>query len=617
MSNGVVDFATLKTETRRRFVRSVRAHHSSLPVTIDAVAWPLGMMAAVVLVDSWSSGGLVRGLLAGLMAATVQILAGRLSGLYRSRWRVCSFEEVVALGRVWLLAVAVTWTIAGALVPGLGPDRATIVLGGIIALAAGMVARVVWRTWRDNGRRPKVEYCRRVIVFGAGEGGRQIVSAMLSDPDSDLYPVAVLDDDPTKSNREIRGLPVVGNRSDVSRVAAETAADVLLVAVPSASSALVKDLIKAGGDAGLDVLVLPSVAELVGRMSISDVRSPNIEDLLGRDPVEIDLSLAEQYIRGRRVLITGAGGSIGSELSRQVARFGPAELYLLDRDESALHGLQLSLEGKAMLDSEQLVLADIRDRRIVFDLFHRLEPEVVFHTAALKHLTLLERHPIEGIKTNVIGTKNLLDAAKATGVSRFINISTDKAAEPTSVLGATKLAAERLTAIAADEVQRPFASVRFGNVLGSRGSVIPTFVEQIAIGGPVTVTDPDVTRYFMTIPEAVRLVVQAGAIAERGEVLVLDMGEPVRIVDLAKQLINSMNPGVEIEYTGLRPGEKLHEILIAYDEMGVAKVHPRIIHTTGTLADPLGALDIMDDDSVAVARELLASEDSRLNLQRS
>ncbi|MEZ5380149.1 MAG: polysaccharide biosynthesis protein [Acidimicrobiales bacterium] len=262
------------------------------------------------------------------------------------------------------------------------------------------------------------------------------------------------------------------------------------------------------------------------------------------------------YLTGKRVLVTGAGGSIGSELARQLAQLDCESLIMLDRDESGLHGTQLSIEGKALLDTRCLVVADIRDRARVFEVFEEHRPHVVFHTAALKHLTLLEQYPEEGRKTNVEGSRNLLDAAEAVGVECYVNVSTDKAADPTSVLGRTKLEAEQLTAAKAATASGKFVSVRFGNVLGSRGSVLPIFRHQIAQGGPITVTHPDVTRYFMTIPEAVRLVLQAGAIGRPAEVMILDMGEPVKIVDLAKQLIRHFGADVDIVFTGLRPGRR-------------------------------------------------------------
>ena len=326
----------------------------------------------------------------------------------------------------------------------------------------------------------------------------------------------------------------------------------------------------------MTVLVLPPVSELLGTVQPSDIRPVTIEDLLGRKPADVDPSSIADYVSGRRVLVTGAGGSIGSELCRQLHSYGPATLVMLDRDESGLHATQLSIEGRALLDSPSIVLADIRDRDRLFHVFTQARPDVVFHAAALKHLPLLEMHPVEGWKTNVVGTHNVLEAAQATGVTQLVNISTDKAADPSSALGFTKRLAERITADVAQRTGLNYSSVRFGNVLGSRGSMLGTFQSQVAAGGPITVTHPDVTRYFMTVHEAVALTIQAGAIAEPGEVLVLDMGEPVRIADVARRLGDQAVPPVRITYTGLRPGEKLHEVLLGDGEQDCRPRHPLI-----------------------------------------
>ena len=291
-------------------------------------------------------------------------------------------------------------------------------------------------------------------------------------------------------------------------------------------------------------------------MSLEDVRDVDIADILGRHQVETDLVGIADYVTGKRVLVTGAGGSIGSELARQVHGFGPSELILLDRDESGLHGVQLSIYGQGLLDTPDMVLADIRDEQTVAKVFARHRPEVVFHAAALKHLPMLEQYPDEGWKTNVLGTRNVLRAARANGCRRFVNVSTDKAADPTSVLGWTKRTAEQLTAWYAKGTTGTYLSVRFGNVLGSRGSMLHTFTSQIRSGGPVTVTHPDITRYFMTIPEACELVIQAGAVGAAGEVLVLDMGEPVSILGVAQRLIAQSGKRIEIVFTGLRPGRE-------------------------------------------------------------
>jgi FlaA1/EpsC-like NDP-sugar epimerase len=322
--------------------------------------------------------------------------------------------------------------------------------------------------------------------------------------------------------------------------------------------------------------VLPPVGQLLGTVSVSDIRPVTIEDLLGRHPADIDTESIAHYLRGRRVLVTGAGGSIGSELCRQIHDYHPESLVMLDRDESALHAVELSIHGRALLTSPHLALADIRDRDRVFEVFDQHRPEVVFHAAALKHQPLLERNPSEAWKTNVVGTHHVLDAAAAVGVTSFVNISTDKAADAVGVLGYSKRLCERLTADVAATTGRPFVSVRFGNVLGSKGSMLGTFERQVAAGGPITVTHPDVTRFFMTVEEAVALTIQAGSLGNPGEVLVLEMGEPVRILDVARRLADQAPGRVEIVFTGLREGEKMHESLLGADEIDRRPHHPLI-----------------------------------------
>ena len=311
---------------------------------------------------------------------------------------------------------------------------------------------------------------------------------------------------------------------------------------------------------------------------MEDIRPVTDADLLGRHTIDTEIESIAGYLTGRRVMVTGAGGSIGSELCRQINQFAPSELIMLDRDESGIHQTQLSIEGRAMLDSRSLVLCDIRDVSALDAVFSEHHPEVVFHAAALKHLPLLEMWPGEAVKTNVFGTQNMIEASKRFGVAKFINISTDKAANPCSILGCSKRVAERLIAAAGADSAGTFLSVRFGNVLGSRGSVLTAFRQQIAAGRPLTVTHPEVTRYFMTVEEAVQLVIQAGAIGDNGEVLILDMGAPVLIADVARQLANQAKRPVEIVYTGLRPGEKVHEDLFGSGELDVRPRHPLISH---------------------------------------
>jgi dTDP-glucose 4,6-dehydratase len=336
---------------------------------------------------------------------------------------------------------------------------------------------------------------------------------------------------------------------------------------------------------------LPPFANVLeGHSRLADLRDIAIEDIVGRRPVETAVESIAGYLSGKRVLVTGAGGSIGSELCRQLRRFNPSEIIMLDRDETALQALQLSISGHGLLDSVELVLADIRDADALRRVFEERRPEVVFHAAALKHLSILERHPDEAWKTNVLGTANLLRASIAANVQTFVNISTDKAADPTSVLGHSKRVAEKLTSWASTQSRMPYLSVRFGNVLGSNGSVLPLFATMIEAGGPVTITHPDVTRYFMTIPEACQLVIQAGGIGSGGEVLILDMGTPVKILDIARRMIDMSGKDIALSFTGLRPGEKLHEVLVAPGEENSRPIHPKISHTRTAPLSP----DLLD-----------------------
>jgi FlaA1/EpsC-like NDP-sugar epimerase len=515
-------------------------------------------------------------------AAIVFALCGAARGLYAGRWSFGSFEEVSAVVSAVVIATAILCT-AALLLPKEGLERAVPlsipIIASTILLAGSAGVRYIWRLFYERALRPRHDRAERMVVIGAGEGGQQIITALLRTPKGRYLPVAVIDDDPTKQKLRIRNVPVSGKMADLGKVAARYDADVALLAIPSAGSALIRSYADMAKEHGLKLLVLPSASELYGaNLGAGDIRPVTHADLLGRHEVDTDVESIAGYVTGKRVLVTGAGGSIGSELSRQLYRFAPSQLILLDRDESALHAVQLSIEGRALLDSRNLVVCDIRDEDRVRQIFDEHRPEVVFHAAALKHLPLLEMHPIEAIKTNVWGTQVLVEAALASGTERFVNISTDKAADPTSVLGYTKRLAERLTAAAAPASDGVFLSVRFGNVLGSRGSVLTAFTKQIEAGGPVTVTHPDVTRYFMTVEEAVQLVIQAGALGRDGEALVLDMGEPVRIDDVAKRLIADADRPIEIVYTGLRPGEKLCEVLFGADEVGSSPENPRISH---------------------------------------
>lgn len=533
------------------------------------------------------------------IAVVAQGVFGLATGLYSRRWKYGSFDEVTALAASVLLTglvmsfVNFTWFVPGA-------PRSVPALTATVALAGTVAVRSIWRLYRQQQTRRVLDGAAPLVIVGAGEGGEQIIRALLSDPSSEYQPVALLDDAPDRRRLSILGVRVQGTLDRLPEVAAQYGAADVLLAIPSADRELIRRVDRLANEAGLRLLVLPSVHEMFGKLGIGDIRPVTEADLLGRQPADIDTGAVADYITGRRVLVTGAGGSIGSELCRQIARFAPAALLKLDRDESGLHAVQLSIHGRALLDGDDLLLADIRDRDRVMELFRQHRPDVVFHAAALKHLPLLESAPDEGWKSNVVGTQNVLDAAEAVGVRHFVNISTDKAANPTSVLGYTKRLTERLTAEKGRTASGTYVSVRFGNVLGSRGSVLPAFRIQAERGGPITVTHPEITRYFMLVEEAALLVLNAGAIGRDGEVLVLDMGEPVRIADVARRFAEQHQPPLEVVFTGLRPGEKLHEDLIAEGEADHRPFHRLITHvrTTGMTFDELAPLGHLPPDAL-------------------
>jgi len=597
-------------------------HRFAIQAGLDAVAWlPAVLLATLFRFEfsfssvSWSSVALV-----GCAAAMLMILSGRLMGMYVHRWRYGTFEEVVAMAKATVVCSALVTTLN--LVVPFGdrlPVTATI-MAGFLALFFMSVSRFIWRVslerWTESEHGDDRE---PIIIFGAGSGGLQIVSSMRKT--GPFHPVAVLDDNPDLRNLVVKGVPVAGNREALAAVVARTGARHMVIAIPSASAELVRDLAARADELGIRALVLPPVGELFGEaLGVGDMRPLTEADLLGRREITLDIDSVAGYLRGKRVLVTGAGGSIGSELCRQIHRFSPESLVMLDRDESALQAVQVSIDGSGLLDRRDLVVCCIRDTDRLRQIFEEHQPEVVFHAAALKHLPLLEMHPEEGWKSNVWGTQNLLELSGEFGVDRFVNISTDKAADPTSVLGQTKRMAEQLTSHAGLIETGTYLSVRFGNVLGSRGSVLPLFRAQIEAGGPVTVTDPGVTRFFMTIPEACELVIQAGALGADGEVLVLDMGEPVKIDDLAKRLIAESGRKIEIKYSGLRPGEKLHEVLFSPEESGANRSeHPLIFRVDvppmtpleASVADPFRNAEVISIRSGRTARTTGSASDNR------
>ncbi|HZK04745.1 MAG TPA: nucleoside-diphosphate sugar epimerase/dehydratase [Actinomycetaceae bacterium] len=586
----------------------------------DFGAWVIALFAFMLLrrdfqiADAqWASFLLYTGI-----AAVLQAVLGVLTHLYLGRNRIGSFSEAGWMTGL-VVGVALPLGLAmGATNPDF-PVGAALVLPpmAILVMAGG---RAVFRMLKYSGPR-WIDTTERALIYGAGDAGYQVARLVDISDEPPYRILGYVDDNHGKRFLRVRRYRVLGTGDDLVPLARKLGAEVVIMAISNASPSLIQRVSDACDNAGLKFVIIPPVREMIGgQVTLGAIREFNVVDLLGRRPVSTDVRSISHYISGRRVLVTGAGGSIGAEIAKQVHKLGAAKLICLDRDESALHAVQLELYNNGLLDTDDMVLCDIRDREALYKVFDAHRPEVVFHAAALKHLPMLERFPAEGWKTNVLGTLNVLRCAQAVGATHFVNISTDKAAGATSVLGLSKRLAERLTSWFAERDGHHFLSVRFGNVLGSRGSMLFAFKSQIEHGGPVTVTHPEVTRYFMTIPEACELVIQAGAIGHPGDVMVLDMGEPVRILDVAKRLIAESQKKIEIRFTGLRPGEKLHEELLSAREHGTPTGHPLITGVRIPALDPAdvpeGAtereeiLHLFDDDPTVALTDLATALDS-------
>ncbi len=533
-------------------------------------------------------------------------------GLYRVQWRYASLRDLVKVGYATGLAALALAAILGFV--HFGPFLqvlprtviviqlllSTLLLGGLRILPR-WIAHLPPSTF---GRRP-------ALIYGAGAAGEQLVRDMLRHAEYPTFPVAFIDDDARKHGTTIHGLRVVGGADKLGNAAEQLGTDILIVASPSLDAPHVRRIVDRARDCGIrDVRIVPGLARIVrGEVTVSQIREVDLEDLMGREPVVIDTAAIEGYLRGRRVLVTGAAGSIGSSLARLLLEFSPARLCLLDHDETEIVSLadRLRREHKeAPLDAR---IGDVRDAARMRAVIAAFAPQVVFHAAAYKHVPILETHPTEAVRTNVLGTRNVARAAAEAGCEKFILISTDKAVNPTSVMGVSKRIAEQAVRLAGARSTCRFAAVRFGNVLGSRGSVVPIFREQLARGGPVTVTDPEMKRYFMTIHEACLLVLQAAALSAGGEVMVLDMGEPVKIVDLAREMIrlSGLRPDVDIPvaFTGVRPGEKLFEEYLTAEEGVDATRHAKIF-----VARAGGdALPALTPERLAEIEEACASDD--------
>lgn len=561
-------------------------------VPYDFTAWFVALLVAAVLRFEFrlESVPLVNTTILAVLLAGASLVVGFLTHLYRNRYVVGSLDELRALA-LTIFFVTAFGGFAVVLFGNLwGLPRSTVFIAApfFLLLSGGLRAYLRFVRLRDA---QSMGTGRRALIYGAGDASEALIPQLLGVPDAPYNPVVLVDDSLQKANRWIRGVPMGGQWKDLSHLVRQYAVDTVIVAIPSATSELLSKVYADASLLGLQVVVLPTLSEyLGGRKTASELRSVSIEDLLGRQSIELDSALISRLIAGNRVLVTGAGGSIGSELARQIAGFGPASLTLVDRDETGLLIASMGIESAGHEPFHETYLADIRDKEAVHALFQSRKPDVVFHAAALKHLPILEAFPQEAWKTNVEGTLNVLEASADVSVSVFVNISTDKAANPANALGKSKKLGEELTAWFGATSGKPYVSVRFGNVLGSRGSLIPVIAEQISAGGPVTITDKAATRYFMSIPEACQLVLQAAAQGEEGDVMVLDMGQPVSIDGIAKRMIELSGKNVAIEYVGLRPGEKLHEDLLSDSETPLPSDHPKILRLKATPSNPTKVL---------------------------
>ncbi|AEH52401.1 polysaccharide biosynthesis protein [Heyndrickxia coagulans] len=498
--------------------------------------------------------------------------------LYQKAWEYASIGELTAIIKAVTFAAVITAVVQFIAVHNIYL-RVLAITWMIHILLIGS-SRFSWRVYRDRFMASKVQK-KRTLIIGAGSAGTMVAHQLLKSKDADLEPVAFIDDDPNKWKLEIYGVPVVGMVSEIPWAVEQYNIDHIVIAIPSLKRVGMQRIYEECAKTKAKTKVLPMLEDLItGKVSVNQIRDVQVEDLLGREPIELDMTMISEKLTGKTVLVTGAGGSIGSEICRQVAQFLPKKLLLLGHGENSIYTIDMELRNKYDNDIEIVpLIADVQDRVRIFDIMNEYKPDVVYHAAAHKHVPLMEYNPTEAVKNNIFGTRNVAEAADTFGVKSFVMISTDKAVNPPNVMGATKRFAEMIIQNLAKESKTNFVAVRFGNVLGSRGSVIPLFKKQIQAGGPVTVTHPDMTRYFMTIPEASRLVIQAGALARGGEVFVLDMGEPVKIVDLAKNLITLSGFSIDeigIKFTGKRPGEKLYEELLNENEVQKKSIYPKI-----------------------------------------
>jgi FlaA1/EpsC-like NDP-sugar epimerase len=538
-----------------------------------------------------------------VVSLPVKILILWRSGLYRRLWRYAGMMELERLiaasaisGFAGLLIGAVVLPLTGITTVRVPLSVLFIdgLLAGIFAAFPRLAIRAYGRRSRNNAR----EGAKRALIVGAGAAGETIVKELLAHPHLGINPIGFVDDDRSKHGHRMCNVLVLGSLAQLKELVAQYDIEEIIIAMPRASGQVVRQVVRAALEVGLKARTVPAISDILsGRVAVASLRQVEIQDLLRREPIQTDLDQVRVLATGETVLVTGAGGSIGSELCRQLARLEPAQILLLGHGENSIFDVLAELNERFPHVTSVPLIADVRDRERMRQIFERYRPYAVFHAAAHKHVPLMEINVAEAITNNVLGTKNVTELAAEYGVEHLVMISTDKAVRPTNIMGATKRVAEQIVQEVAETNGRNFVAVRFGNVLGSRGSVVPTFLRQIEQGGPVTVTHPEMRRYFMTIPEAVQLVLQAGAIGRGAEVFVLNMGEPVKIYDLAADLIRlsglEVGTDIEIRFTGTRPGEKLYEELFFDSESALPTGHPKVLRAKNGVL-PIGLSTVVD-----------------------
>ncbi len=514
-------------------------------------------------------------------------------GLGQGWWRYVSLTDVVRILKANLMASAALLLYVLLIYKMQNISRSVLILDFILSLLMSCGVRFASRILRENlipFKTASDKDLKRILVVGAGSAGQMIVRETRQNPSLNIFVAGFIDDDPNKRDGRFQGVKVIGTSNDIAPVCQKEKIDEIVIAIPSVSGHQLRPIVERCQETGLPFKTLPSVGDLIdGTATLEQVRDVDLNDLLGREPVRLDMEQISRFLRGKKILVTGAAGSIGSETCRQVALFEPAEMMLFDNAETPLFFIENELAEKFPDLALNVIIGDVRNRHSVQTLFEDFMPDVVFHAAAYKHVPMMEANPAVAVINNVHGTRIVADAAHAAGVGVFVMISTDKAVNPTNVMGATKRAAELYVQNLALMSGTHFVTVRFGNVLGSNGSVVPIFKEQIGKGGPVKVTHPDVTRFFMTIPEATQLVLQAGSMGQGAEIFILDMGEPVKILALAEELIrlSGFRPykDIDIHFTGLRPGEKMYEELLLTDEGVAPTSHEKIMIASATVCN--------------------------------